>query len=68
MKGLESEGLSDKAAVHAYRAFSSFLPGHLLLEVAGLGADLGPLVIIDVGEGPDKSLVPYPTVARLWGP
>src|SRR5690242_20432977 len=39
LDGLISEGFSDEAAVGAYRAFTSFLLGHLLLEVATLGAD-----------------------------
>ena len=43
LDGLGDEGFSDAAAVEAYRAFTSFLLGHLLLEVAALGADLGPL-------------------------
>ncbi len=36
-------GFSDRAAVAAYQAFSSFLLGHLLLEVSALGADIGPV-------------------------
>jgi AcrR family transcriptional regulator len=68
MRGLQSEGFSDAASVTAYRAFSSFLLGHLLLEVNALGADLGPLDVIDDGEDLDRSLAPYPTVARLRGP
>lgn len=43
LAGLSSAGFSDEAAVRAYRAFSSFLLGHLLLEVAALGADVGPM-------------------------
>jgi len=63
--GLGREGFSDTAAVAAYRAFTSFLLGHLLLEVASLGADVGPL---DVGaDDLEKSLAPYPTVRRLQG-
>ncbi len=37
-----SQGFSDRHAVRAYRAFSGFLLGHLLLEVAALGVDTGP--------------------------
>lgn len=40
---LRTHGFSDAAAVAAYRGFSSFLLGHLLLEVAALGADVGPV-------------------------
>jgi hypothetical protein len=39
LDGPLSEGFSDQAAVAAYRAFTSFLLGHMLLEVAALGAD-----------------------------
>ena len=63
LEGLEREGFSDQAAVEAYRAFTSFLLGHLLLEVAALGADLGPLDVVE--EDVDKSLAPYPNVRRL---
>jgi AcrR family transcriptional regulator len=61
--GMRDEGFSDPAAVQAYRAFTSFLLGHLLLEVATLGADLGPLDVIE--EDSDKTLEPYPNVRRL---
>jgi AcrR family transcriptional regulator len=39
---LISRGFSDARAVRAYRAFSSFLLGHLLLEASLLGAQTGP--------------------------
>jgi hypothetical protein len=65
LAGLISEGFSDEAAVAGYRAFSSFLLGHLLLEVSGLGADVGPLdVLADDSEG-SGWLGGYPTVRRL---
>jgi AcrR family transcriptional regulator len=68
LDGLSSEGFSDEAAVAAYRAFTSFLLGHLLLEVSSLGADVGPLDVIDDQEDAnEKSLAPYPTVKRLSG-
>ena len=65
LDGLISEGFTDGAAVNAYRSFTSFLLGHLLLEVSVLGADVGPLDVLDEGEELDTSLAPYPTVARL---
>jgi AcrR family transcriptional regulator len=66
LDGLASEGFSDQAAVAAYRAFTSFLLGHLLLEVSSLGADVGPLDVIDDQEAAnEKPLTPYPTVRRL---
>lgn len=66
--GLESEGFTDEAVVEAYRAFTSFLLGHLLLEVSALGADVGPLDVLDDSErANDKSIAPFPTVDRLRG-
>ncbi|MCW2776047.1 MAG: TetR family transcriptional regulator [Nocardioides sp.] len=61
--GLGDEGFGDDAVAEAYRAFTSFLLGHLLLEVASLGADLGPLDVVE--EDVDSSLAPYPAVRRL---
>lgn len=63
LAALSGEGFNDTAVVEAYRAFTSFLLGHLLLEVASLGADLGPLDVVD--EDAESSLAPYPNVARL---
>ena len=65
LSGLTSEGFSDEAAVGAYRAFTSFLLGHLLLEVAVHGADVGPLDVLEGGEDMSTSLEPYPSVSRL---
>jgi AcrR family transcriptional regulator len=65
LAGLESEGFSDAAAVAAYRSFTSFLLGHLLLEVASNGADLGPLDVLEEGELQPDGLDDYPTVRRL---
>ena len=65
LAGLRSEGFSDQAAVAAYRAFTSFLLGHLLLEVAASGADLGPLDVLDEGEVEPDGLEAYPNVQRL---
>ena len=66
LTALTSEGFTDDAAVGGYRAFTSFLLGHLLLEVAMLGADVGPLdVIDDTEDANEKSIAPYPTVRRL---
>jgi AcrR family transcriptional regulator len=65
LSGLVAEGFSDAAAVATYRAFTGFLLGNLLLEAAGLGADLGPLDIVDDGEEDNVALREHPTVARL---
>jgi AcrR family transcriptional regulator len=45
---LAEAGFSDQAAVAAYRAYSSFLLGHLLLEVTQLGAQVS---LLDQPEG-----------------
>ncbi|GAA2015342.1 TetR/AcrR family transcriptional regulator C-terminal domain-containing protein [Nocardioides kribbensis] len=65
LAGLTSEGFSDAAAVAAYRSFTSFLLGNLLLEVASHGADIGPLDVVDDGEEDNEALRLHPTVARL---
>lgn len=65
LDGLRGEGFDDAAVVAAYRAFTSFLLGHLLLEVTAHGGDIGPLDLIDDHQDLGKSLAPYPTVAEL---
>ena len=42
LKTLIDQGFSDEPAVHAYRSFTSFLLGLLLLESASRGAETGP--------------------------
>jgi AcrR family transcriptional regulator len=66
LNGLEQEGFDDDSAVGAYRAFTSFLLGHLLLEVSTHGADVGPLDVLEEEEEPSRpGLAEYPTVERL---
>lgn len=67
LSGLIDEDFTDEAALEAYRAYTSFLLGHLLLEVAVHGADVGPLDVLDDQTGA-PGLADYPTVARLRGP
>jgi AcrR family transcriptional regulator len=66
LDALTGHGFSDGAAVAAYRAYTSFLLGHLLLEVSQRGVPISPL---DDPEGaPDageRSLAAYPLVRRL---
>jgi AcrR family transcriptional regulator len=64
LNGLIDEGFSDDAAVSAYRGFTSFLLGHLLLEVSALGANVGPLDVLDPNMG-EEGLKGYPHVRRL---
>ena len=72
---LISRGFSDVRAVMAYRAFSSFLLGHLLLEASLLGAPTSPAEEpLDEGESdvPNADqkldLAGFPHVQRLEGP
>lgn len=48
---LLSRGFAEQGAIDAYRLFSSFLLGHLLLEVSALGVDTGPVA----GPNPDDT-------------
>lgn len=65
LTGLRSEGFTDDAAVAGYKAFTSFLLGHLLLEVAMKGADLGPLDVIENQPDEPDSLAEFPSVRHL---
>jgi len=69
LNGLTSEGFGDEAAVAAYRAFTSFLLGHLLLEVSTLGADVGPLDVLDDDPASlhRKTVADFPHVDRMSG-
>jgi TetR/AcrR family tetracycline transcriptional repressor len=69
---LISRGFDDARAVEAYRAFSSFLLGHLLLEATLLGAQAGPAEEpLDEGESDvpnaDQTLdvADFPHISRL---
>jgi AcrR family transcriptional regulator len=65
LAALTSAGFSDRTAVDAYRAFSSFLLGHLLLEVAAMGADVGPVEETEPRPPKDTDLNDYPVLQRL---
>ena len=67
LSGLLEEGFSEEAAIEGYRAYTSFLLGHLLLEVAVHGADVGPLDVLDDQTG-EPGMSEYPVVARLREP
>ena len=58
-------GFSDEAAVAAYRGYSSFLLGHLLLEVSALGADTSPVAQVDPDAVPTADLSDFPLLQRL---
>ena len=71
LEGLTSRGFSDDGAVAAYRAFSCFLLGHLLLEAATLGADTAPAeqLLAEPDHEPsgasELELLQYPNLERL---
>src|SRR6476660_9713902 len=58
-------GFTDAGSVAAYRAFSSFLLGHLLLEVSDRGADVGPIRQAGPAERPRADLTEYPRLSSL---
>ena len=65
LQTLLDQGFSDPNAVAVYRAFSSFLLGHLLLEVSGLGVDIGPVDEPDPDQAAGQDLSEYPHLLRL---
>ena len=65
LQTLKDCGFSDRAAVAAYQSFSSFLLGHLLLEVSAQGADIGPIDDPDPGPAKKSDLDGYPLLKRL---
>jgi AcrR family transcriptional regulator len=58
-------GFSDSGCVGAYRSFSSFLLGHLLLEVSGQGADIGPIEQANPDDKTGTDLSQYPRLQSL---
>lgn len=63
---LISYGFDDSAAVAAYRSYTTFLVGHLLLEVSARGAELHPdEAILEGGVGSGRDLTHYPHLQRL---
>ncbi len=66
LDALTGHGFSDEAAVAAYRAYTSFLLGHLLLEVSQQGVPISPLDDPDASPvAEDRALVQYPHIRRL---
>ena len=64
LDALTSEGFSDDTAVVAYRAYTSFLLGHLMLEVSQRGVQISPVDDPD-GSGGGEDLDGYPHLRRL---
>ena len=65
LEGLHAEGFSNDTSVRAYRAFTSFLLGHLLLEASLQGADVGPLDVLEEDAEPEEDeLANFPFVKQ----
>lgn len=64
LAALRDFGFSDSAAVDAYKAFTSFLLGALLLQVAAAGVAISPE---EGSMGEEGSLDRYPTLKGLEG-
>ncbi|WP_073693571.1 TetR/AcrR family transcriptional regulator C-terminal domain-containing protein [Mycobacterium sp. ST-F2] len=63
---LLSYGFDDVGAVAAYRAYTTFLLGQLLLEVSAHGAQLSPVeAIVEVADHSSATLSDYPHLDRL---
>ncbi len=62
---LQDSGFSTSASVAAYRAFSSFLLGHLLLEVSNQGADTSPIEQEDPRASEPADLSSCPLLAAM---
>lgn len=72
LTALTSRGFTESQAVAAYRSFTSFLLGHLLLEAASLGAQTAPVEEpFDEGDASipnqdeDLDLADYPLTMKL---
>jgi AcrR family transcriptional regulator len=66
LTAMTGSGFSDEAAVGAYRAYSSFLLGHLLLEVSQKGVSINAEDTSgDGAPSPGADLSSYPSVVRL---
>ncbi len=65
LQTLKDCGFSDADAVATYRSFSSFLLGHLLLEVSAHGADIGPVEEPDPGRADPADLTDYPLLQTM---
>ncbi|MGV0811678.1 TetR/AcrR family transcriptional regulator C-terminal domain-containing protein [Mycolicibacterium boenickei] len=66
LETLISYGFNDAAAVAAYRTYTTFLVGQLLLEVSARGVTLSPAeAVLDDEPRADTSLADYPNLRRL---
>ena len=66
LDALTTHGFSEESAVSAYLAYTSFLLGHLLLEVSQRGVPISPLDDADAKPVADhRALAQYPHIRRL---
>lgn len=65
LSSLKGYGFSDDNAVSAYKAFTSFLLGDLLLQVSALGVSPVPIAENGSESQDNENLADYPTVQRL---
>ncbi|MED5816097.1 TetR/AcrR family transcriptional regulator C-terminal domain-containing protein [Mycolicibacterium sp. 050232] len=66
LETLISYGFSDEAAVAAYRTYTTFLVGQLLLEVSARGVALSPdETVLEDAPRADATLADYPNLRRL---
>ncbi|MGK5171214.1 TetR/AcrR family transcriptional regulator C-terminal domain-containing protein [Geodermatophilus sp. CPCC 205761] len=65
LETLTGSGFSDETAVAAYRAYTSFLLGHLLLEISQRGVPISSRDDTDPADAPHTDLGRYPSVVRL---
>jgi AcrR family transcriptional regulator len=65
LDALTGSGFSEEAAVAAYRSYTSFLLGHLLLEVSQRGVKISPLDEPGGAVDPSTDLSDYPHLLRL---
>ena len=66
LQTLQRQGFGVAASAAAYRAFSSFLLGHLLLEVSSQGADIGPVDAPPPDRHP-TDLITFPLLSSMQG-
>ncbi|MGY1622840.1 TetR/AcrR family transcriptional regulator C-terminal domain-containing protein [Geodermatophilus sp. SYSU D00965] len=65
LTALTGHGFTDETAVGAYRAYTSFLLGHLLLEISQRGVPISSRDDTDPATEGDADLRQYPMVVRL---
>lgn len=65
LEGLVHHGFSGESSVFVYRAFSTFLLGHLLLETSTLGGEMGLSVRDDTEFIESNDLKNYPMVTEF---